>query len=211
VQLQSWDSWEQAVSDFSCASVSSHCDTNRCGPSSMLWRSSAPQSTVGHLWFAAGTPPGLALQAREEEPQRFLDGIVIASAAVVAALIPLAWLRLDLDLSTLFDARARRLASELVQDMFPPSFAGSLGRAAADSVAMASLAMALIAIPARRIGPGDLQPGGARTITSRGHREPPGCIGSGFDRDRGQLVQVAAYATLPATAGRFVTLGLYRC
>lgn len=192
------------------------------------------------------------------------DGVLLASAAAVAGLIPIAWLRLDLDIRTLFDSRARRLAGELSRDMFPPEFAGALRDAAADSIAMASLAIVLIAIPAllaaliiarpeEQAGPAQrigqlsvrtillmlrvipppvwallalfaLQPGiwpGAVALALynlgvlgrlqaeviEGHDNGPGKVLAAAGANKSQMI---AYSTLPATAGRFLALGLYR-
>lgn len=86
-----------------------------------------------------------AHDVRPIAPER--DRFLQASALVCAVGVPIAIWRLDLDFSTLFAPRARRLAGELAADAWPPQIgAGGLGGLVSDSLDTIALAVLSIAL-----------------------------------------------------------------
>jgi phosphonate transport system permease protein len=82
---------------------------------------------------------------RRGVPRR--DPVLLASAAVCAAALPVAWWWIGVDVTALWSGRARDLARELVSEAWPPRLgAGGLSSLVddtADTVALAVLALAL--------------------------------------------------------------------
>ena len=79
------------------------------------------------------------------EPRR--DRFLMASAAVCAALVPISYWWLQVDVSTLWDERARRLTGELIADALPPRIGAGgwpeLLIDSADTIALAVLSIVL--------------------------------------------------------------------
>ena len=109
-------------------------------------------SGIADLWSSAvrrrranGGSDISALEGTTHNPKR--DPFLTASATVGALLVPLSWWYVDLSLSSLWGSRTRRLAGELARDMWPPEIGpGGLGELiadAADTIALAVLALAL--------------------------------------------------------------------
>lgn len=74
------------------------------------------------------------------------DPFLRGSAALLALLVPVSYWWLDLDLSTLWNTRARKLASELATDSFPPRIgAGGVSQLVSDSIDTVALAVLSIA------------------------------------------------------------------
>ena len=82
--------------------------------------------------------------------QSATPAIVRGSWLVLAVAVPLAWWHLDLDPASLWSARTRRLAVELVRDLFPPRLGpggwSELWQATVDTLAMSTLATVIAAI-----------------------------------------------------------------
>lgn len=75
------------------------------------------------------------------------DPLLRASVAVCAVMVPVSYWWLDVDLTTLWDSRARRLSRELVEDAFPPRIGdggwSELLSDSGDTIALAVLAIVL--------------------------------------------------------------------
>lgn len=200
------------------------------------------------------------------------DAVLTGSFAALVASVPLAWWWLELDVSGLWAERARTLAGELVDDLWPPDLGqggwAELLAVSADTVALAVLALVIAAPlaagaafvahrPDRR--PSSLASWASAAVTTtarllllvaRSVPPPvwallavfafrpglwPGAIALGIynlgvlgrlqaevvenldDRPAAAMAAAGAmpigsfaYATVPAVAGRFAALGLYR-
>lgn len=103
----------------------------------------------------------MRIAGKDRDPTPRPDPFLRASAIVCGLAVPLSLWWLAVDITTLWDERARRLAGELVADAFPPRIGrggfGELLADAADTVALAVLTIALawtiaslLAFPASR-------------------------------------------------------------
>lgn len=80
---------------------------------------------------------------RNSRPER--DRFISVSAALATIGVPIAMWRLDLDVTTLWDQRARTLAAELVSDSWPPQV-GSGGWSQLISDSLDTIALAVLSI-----------------------------------------------------------------
>ncbi|MEM9134896.1 MAG: ABC transporter permease subunit [Actinomycetota bacterium] len=122
----------------------------------------------GHAATGAGsTAEGEASTGARSEPRS--DRFLQVSALICAAGVPVAWWWLDLDVTSLWDDRARLLTTELVEDAWPPQIGdGGWWRLFTDSlntIALAVLALGLsfavsspLSFLARRPDPRDRGP-----------------------------------------------------
>lgn len=120
---------------------------------------------------ASGYEPGIPPHTHEAKRDR----VLVASAVVAALAVPVAYVLLDVDITSLWDARARRLGGELLAEAFPPQIGvgglRGLVEDALDTVALAVLAIGLawvivspLAFLARRPNPGQMQPSWRRGV-----------------------------------------------